>query len=101
MVSMAYCEKCGMQMDSTANFCPNCGNPVKGYSGGAQTANNSDTARTVATIAGTAVGVSLLNRLFRHRHCGRPMPPPPPRGMGCGPFRRPPMGGFGGRRRGF
>lgn len=82
-------------MNSDANFCPNCGTAVGNANSFStnETTGTSDTAKTVATVAGAAVGVSLLSRLFGGgRHRRPPMPPhhppmPPHRG---------PMGGHRG-----
>ena len=96
-----YCQNCGAELVSTANFCPNCGTAVNGGSS-ANTENNSQfsgAAKTAATVAGAAVGVSLLGSLLRRRR-RPPMAPPPRRPFGRrrgGPHGGPgPMGGPGG-----
>lgn len=101
---MAYCGNCGVQIQDTVNFCPNCGAAMNNTTAaGTQNSSYTGAAKTAATIAGTAVGVSLLSRLFRRR-CRPPMPPHG--GMMGGPMRGPgghrggphggPRGGFGG-----
>lgn len=86
---MAYCQNCGAQLSDSANFCPSCGASVNGT---AQTTNTqaADAAKVVGTVAGVAVGASLLSRLFRPR--------PPYHRPPMGPFHGPrgPRGGFGG-----
>lgn len=93
--NMAYCVNCGADLGDKANFCSSCGTAVNGNT---QTQNDQDrasgTAKTAATIAGTAIGVSVLNRIL-HRRRHRMMPPPPHRGPMGGP--RGPRGGPGGR----
>lgn len=91
---MAYCQNCGTNLDSNPNFCPNCG--------AAQQASNqrqennaqwSDTAKTVGTVAGVAVGASLLGSILRRR---RRRPPMPPHGRFMGGHgHHGPMGGHG------
>lgn len=87
MIYMTYCEKCGTQISDTANFCPGCGAAVNNVGSDTQNRNTeySDAAKTAATVAGAAVGVSLLSRMFRRRR----RPPMPPHDG--------PMGGPGGR----
>lgn len=97
---MAYCQQCGSRMDDSANFCPSCGASVNGTTSQNNTQTNdqwSNTAKAVGTVAGAAVGVSLLSRLFRPRR-----PPMGPHGpMMGGPHRGPHgPGGFGGPRGG-
>lgn len=94
---MAYCQYCGASLDGSPNFCPSCGASLNGNTQNnnantqAQSNNQWSTAKTVGTVAGAAVGVSLLSRLFR------PRPPHhPPMGPHHGPH-----GGFGGPRGGF
>ncbi len=97
---MAYCQYCGTQLNTDANFCPNCGAALSG-SATQQSANTtSDTTKTILTAAGTAAGVSLLtNALRRNRRRHIHFMPPPYRShahgpMGhMGPMR--PMGGHG------
>lgn len=92
---MRFCEKCGAELNDSANFCPNCGYALDG-SAADNTSTYADTARTVA---GTMIGASILSSLFRRRRHRPPMPPhhgfghPGPMG---GPGRRGPGGGRGG-----
>ena len=75
---MSYCENCGAEMSTNANFCPNCGAAVNGNNVQAQNANTnqtSDTAKTILTAAGTAAGVSLLGSALRRRRRRHMMPP--------------------------
>lgn len=112
---MAYCQYCGTKLEDTARFCPNCGAARTGSTTQADPANTtaqsnaqwSNTARTVGTVAGVAVGASLLSRLFRPRPPRHPGPPMGPHhGPMGGPHHGPggpvgghgPMGGPGGRR---
>lgn len=77
---MAYCQNCGTVLDTNPNFCPNCGaafdNGVTQQTGGQQnnTRQWSNTTKTVGTIAGVAVGASVLGNILR-RHRRPPMPP--------------------------
>lgn len=93
---MAYCQYCGSDLGNAANFCPNCGaalNNTAAQNNGSTT-QWSDTAKTVGTVAGVAVGASLLSRMFRrprYRH-GPPMGP----FHGPGPHHRGPGGPMGG-----
>lgn len=87
---MAYCQNCGATIDTNANFCPSCGAAQNGTNAQTQNAHHSDTAKTVATAAGTALGVSMLSRKLHRRR--RP-PMPPHGGMMGGPM----MGGHRGR----
>lgn len=87
---MAYCQNCGGEIPSGANFCPNCGSAAAVST--AQPVNNttSDATKTVLTAAGAAAGVSILGNMLRKSRRHRRMPPPP-RPMG-GPGS---MGGHG------
>lgn len=92
-----FCSNCGASI-SGVNFCANCGTAVNGAGANTNTTNgtipvnmnfdntntngsgffNSDTAKTVATAAGTVAGMSLLGSLLqgnkaRHRMGGLPM----------------------------
>ncbi len=93
---MTYCTNCGTQINDDVNFCPSCGATASGHGDTAQSKRSGNAAKTAATIAGTAVGVSLLSRMARRRH--RP-PMPPHGGMHRGGIpphgRRGPMGGPG------
>ncbi len=88
---MAYCVNCGAKLGDGANFCPSCGTAVNGNNQSTQN-QSSDAAKTAATIAGTALGVSILSNMMRRRR--HRMMPPPHRGPMGGP--RGPMGGIGG-----
>lgn len=91
---MPYCSSCGSNINSNVNFCPNCGAAINTSTNQSQTTyqnQNSDTAKTVATVASTAVGVSLLSRML-HRPRRHGMMPPPHRGPMGGPHHGP-MGG--------
>ena len=103
---MAYCQNCGTNIDGTPNFCPNCGASLNAAN--QQTCSNngtntrassqwSNTAKTVGTVAGVAVGASLLGSLL-HRRRRRHRPPMGPGPMMGGHHRGPrgPMGGPGG-----
>lgn len=82
---MAYCQNCGAQLSDSANFCPSCGASVNGtaQATNTQTTNTqADAAKVVGTVAGVAVGASLLSRLFRPRP----------------PYHHPPMGPYHGPR---
>lgn len=87
---MAYCSNCGANIDAGANFCPSCGARLNSSSTQSQ---SSDTSKTVATIAGTAIGVSVLSRMMHRRRRHMIMPPPPHRGPMGAPHRGGPMGG--------
>lgn len=105
---MAYCENCGAETSTNANFCPNCGCALNGNNTQTQSNNAnqpSDTAKTILTAAGTAAGVSLLGNALRRRRRRYMMPPHG--GMMGGPMMgRPGMHGhrmhgpMGGRGRG-
>lgn len=63
---MANCQKCGRKLVDNVNLCPTCGVQVNDC----PSSNNSTSnlTQTVATIAGTVVGASVLSRLlFRRR----------------------------------
>lgn len=90
---MSYCTNCGTQIKDSVRFCPHCGTPIHECENVTQNTKTKDTVKTAATIAGTAVGVSLLSRMARRRR--RP-PMPPHGGMMVGPGGRGPMGGPGG-----
>ena len=66
-----YCNNCGTEITTNANFCSCCGNALNKNAGytenvnGQSTSGMSDTAKTVATVAGVAVGASLLGCMFR------------------------------------
>lgn len=87
---MAYCSNCGASINAGANFCPSCGARLNSS---ATQSQSSDTSKTVATIAGTAVGVSILSRMMHRRRRHMIMPPPPHRGPMGAPHRGGPMGG--------
>ncbi len=73
---MSYCQNCGAEMSTNANFCSNCGAAANGSNAQAQNTNQtSDTAKTVLTAAGTAAGVSLLGSALRRRRRRYMMPP--------------------------
>lgn len=112
---MAYCQHCGTNLDTNPNFCPNCGAQLNDATPDQATFQQqgnsrqwSNTAKTVGTVAGVAVGASVLGGLLRRR---RRRPPMPPHGGfmgghgrhghgGHGPMGGPggPMGGPGGPR---
>lgn len=88
---MAYCQNCGVNIDENANFCPSCGASQKGSV--SQTQQSNETAKTVATAAGTALGVSMLSGMLRGRR--RRFHVSPYGGMCFGPLNRGPMRGHG------
>ena len=74
-----YCSYCGANIGNYSDYCPNCKASFDGYSNH----TSSGVGKTIATIAGTAIGVSMLSHMaHRRRH---PVPPPPP------PHHRPPV----------
>lgn len=81
---MAYCQNCGTGIGSAGNYCPNCGAALSSVNNTAYTFQNgnSNTMKTAATVAGAAVGVSLLSNLFHRRH--RPPMHGPMHGMSHG-----------------
>ena len=100
---MAYCQNCGTDLDTDPNFCPNCGTQLNEANPQQATAQEqtdnrqwSNTAKTVGTVAGLAVGASVLGGLIR-RH--RRRPPMHHHGGFMGGHRgHGPMGGPGGHR---
>lgn len=99
---MAFCPNCGTNLVATTNFCPNCGTAIKEihtHNTYNQNTNQqwSNTAKTVGTVAGAAVGVSLLNRLVHRRRRPPVMPPRTGPMGGSGMHGHGPMGGPGGR----
>lgn len=94
---MAYCQNCGTNLDTNPNYCPNCGAALNAVDTQQTNQQWSNTAKTVGTVAGAAVGATLLTGLLRRRRRHH-MPPHGghmggPGGMGHGP-----MGGPGGHR---
>ena len=107
MVQCAYCDS---KLENNVSICPHCGAPVpvtaepeqtstygndtyEGSSDGSDTYESDtnqglDAAKTVAKIAGAAIGTSLLNGLFGGRRRYPSAPPNPPKHGGM-------MGGFG------
>ena len=69
---MPFCPNCSSSVNSYANFCPNCGSSLNYGSTG------SSVAKTVTTVAGTAIGLSMLNKMAHRRHHHHMPPPPPP-----------------------
>ena len=70
-----YCKNCGLELDYQTNFCPNCGTAV-GIDNQVDADEGSGVGKTIATVAGAALGISLLKRLTRNVHVA---PPPPHR----------------------
>lgn len=73
---MAYCDNCGTNLNRNSNFCPNCGASINNYN----TSSGAGIGKTVAGIAGAAIGLSILGNLGRHRRHAPPPPPPSPFG---------------------
>lgn len=93
---MAYCQYCGAQLNTDANFCPNCGAAMSGSTAQQATDSRSDATKTILTAAGTAAGVSLLANALRRNRRHRIHFMPPHRGRFHGPMGpMHPMGGHG------
>lgn len=101
MVGMAvYCNNCGAEAAAGAKYCSSCGSALEtnydyeNVDAAQNQTNTGKTVKTVATVAGLAVGASLLGNMLHRRR--RP-PMPPHGGMMGGPMGGP-MGGHGPRR---
>lgn len=64
-MQMAFCQNCGTNLGDKANSCPNCG--TKANNTNTQNSGQIDIAVAIAALAGTAMGLSLLNCMFRQR----------------------------------
>lgn len=90
MINMADCQYCGAALNAANNQ-----NTASDASANTQASHQwSNTAKTVGTVAGIAIGASVLGGLLRrHRHHRRP-PMGPHHGM-TGRHHRPGHGGPG------
>jgi len=117
-----YCQNCGYEVPSDANFCPSCGSSLNSSNSSYTKSNSNESSSNTAEILGTLVTVGLLSGLtqqlfyrngmyYYDRYCMRPYPMhlihsywhhgPRPMPGGFGPGFRP--GGMmrGGAPRGF